>query len=61
MSTFVARVIGKSGAVARRRVGGEVERWRGGDDDDSDEEEEVEAMGRSALPKWRERVGAKID
>jgi hypothetical protein len=40
---------------------GWVERWRGGDDDDSDEEEEVEAMGRSALPKWRERVGAKID
>jgi len=53
--------IGKMGVVARGRVEWSVESggWRGGDDDDSDEEEE--ALGRSALPMWRERAGAKID
>jgi hypothetical protein len=59
---FRGSVIGKTGAVARGRCvesgecGEERGEWRGGDDDDSDEEE---ALGRSALPMWRERAGAK--
>jgi hypothetical protein len=43
--------------VESGECGEERGEWRGGDDDDSDEEE---ALGRSALPMWRERAGAKI-